>query len=77
MILFKKKDTAPSQKNVPQDTVRAYDGLVGITMMNITVPKVLNTICTIPVRFASLPVPMEQTIAVVTHVPRLIPIMMG
>lgn len=35
MNLFKKKDTAPSQKSVPQDVVRAYDELVGITMMNI------------------------------------------
>ena len=41
------------------------------------VPTVLNTICTTPVRFASFEEPMEQTIAVVTHVPRLIPMMIG
>ena len=48
-----------------------------ITIMNRTVPMVLNTIWTTPVRLASLEEPMEQTIAVVTQVPRLIPMMMG
>ena len=41
------------------------------------VPMVLNAICTTPVRFASLEEPIEQTMAVVTQVPRLIPIITG
>ena len=46
-------------------------------IMNRTVPMQLNTIWTTPVRLASLEVPMEQTRAVVTQVPRLMPMIMG
>ena len=37
----------------------------------------LNNMCAMPVRLASLSVPMEQTMAVVMQVPRLMPIIRG
>ena len=41
------------------------------------VPMTLKTMWAMPVRLASLEEPMEQTMAVVTQVPRLIPMIMG
>ena len=38
---------------------------------------VLKAMCTMPVRLASLEAPMEHTMAVVTQVPRLMPIITG
>ena len=46
-------------------------------IINTTVPNTLKRICTTPVRLASFPVPIEHTMAVVTQVPRLIPIITG
>ena len=50
---------------------------ISITSMKRMVPAQLKTMWTTPVRFASLEEPMEQTIAVVTQVPRLMPMIMG
>jgi len=49
----------------------------GIAAINSTVPMQLNNMCAMPVRLASLSVPMEQTMAVVMQVPRLMPIIRG
>ena len=51
--------------------------MIVMTIMNKIVPTVLNTICTTPVLLASFEEPIEQTMAVVTQVPRLIPMMIG
>ena len=48
-----------------------------IRSRNRIVPMVLNAMWTTPVRLASLDEPMEQTMAVVTQVPRLMPMMTG
>ena len=53
------------------------DFMMVMTIINRMVPITLNAICTIPTRLASLEEPMEQTSAVVTQVPRLIPMING
>ena len=66
------EDTLPQssgQKPALRSSVR--------TIINTIVPIILKRICTIPVRFDSAFVPMEQTIAVVTHVPMLQPMIRG
>ena len=45
--------------------------------INSTVPTQLNNMWAMPVRLASLSAPMEQTMAVVMQVPRLMPIIRG
>ena len=66
--------TARTQKPAPN--IDSFSITV-ITIRNSTVPMVLKAMCTTPVRLASLDEPIEQTIAVVTQVPRLMPIITG
>ena len=48
-----------------------------MAIINSTVPMQLNIMCAMPVRLASLLVPMEQIMAVVMQVPRSMPIISG